>query len=310
MLWRYLNDVTEAHQNLSSKDCKSDGESRSSLSESDCIPEAVAQEIVYPAPSSSPPAPASGLWEAGCSVPPASDNITISFTHSPGDSLTKTLVPVISPPSRQDLGVDKVKKHLATSVQPAGHVLSPPGAPSGHDSGYGGAQGQVLTLLPPPNMRFSSAPATSISYQLPRPAPAIFNPQILRPLSVLPLPGQYPFIMNWNPISLPQIPISQITSLLPLVPDSAVVDTGGQAGQAGQSRWPGERPGSMSACGPRGPGAASAALSAAPAPGLSAETWSSCTVTNSGPELDAAVALSQLAHSAPLPPPSAAASLP
>ena len=88
---------------------------------------------------------------------------------------------------------------------------------------------------------------------------------------------------------------------------SAVVDTGGQAGQ---SRWPGERPGSMSACGPRGPGAASAALSAAPAPGLSAETWSSCTVTNSGPELDAAVALSQLAHSAPLPPPSAAASLP
>ena len=221
MLWRYLNDVTEAHQNLSSKDCKSDGESRSSLSESDCIPEAVAQEIVYPAPASSSPAPASGLWEAGCSVPPASDNITISFTHSPGDSLTKTLVPVISPPSRQDLGVDKVKKHLATSVQPAGHVLSPPGAPSGHDGGYGGAQGQVLTLLPPPNMRFSSAPATSISYQLPRPAPAIFNPpQILRPLSVLPLPGQYPFIMNWNPISLPQIPISQITSLLPLVPDS------------------------------------------------------------------------------------------
>ena len=219
MLWRYLNDVTEAHQNLQPKDCKSDGESRSSLSESD-IPEAVAQEIVYP-PASSSPAPASGLWEAGCSVPPASDNITISFTHSPGDSLTKTLVPVISPPSRQDLGVDKVKKHLATSVQPlAGHVLSPQaGVPSGQDGGYGGAQGQVLTLLPP-NMRFSSAPATSISYQLPRPAPAIFNPQILRPLSVLPLPGQYPFIMNWNQIALPQIPISQITSLLPLVPDS------------------------------------------------------------------------------------------
>lgn len=89
---------------------------------------------------------------------------------------------------------------------------------------------------------------------------------------------------------------------------SAVVDTGGQAGGA-QSRWPGDRPGSMSGCGPRGPGAASAALSAAPAPGLSAPGWSSC-VTNSGPELDAAVALSQLAHSAPLPPPPSAASLP
>ena len=123
--------------------------------------------------------------------------------------------PVISPPSRQDLGVDKVKKHLATS-QP-GHVRPP----SGQDGGYGGAQGPVLTLLPP-NMRFSSppGPGTSISYQLPRPAPAIFNPQIIRPLSVLPLPGQYPFIMNWNQIALPQIPISQITSLLPVVPDS------------------------------------------------------------------------------------------
>lgn len=215
MLWRYLNDVTEAHQNLS-KDCKSDGESRSSLSESD-IPEAVAQEIVYPPTSSPAPAPASGLWEAGCAVPPASDNITISFTHSPGTSLTKTLVPVISPPSRQDLGVDKVKKHLATVSQP-GHVRPPSGQDTG---GYGGAQGPVLTLLPP-NMRFSSppGPGTSISYQLPRPAPAIFNPQIIRPLSVLPLPGQYPFIMNWNQIALPQIPISQITSLLPVVPDS------------------------------------------------------------------------------------------
>ena len=216
MLWRYLNDVTEAHQNLS-KDCKSDGESRSSLSESD-VPEVVAQEIVYPPASPTGQAPASGLWEAGCSVPPASDNITISFTHSPGTSLTKTLVPVISPPSRQDLGVDKVKRHLATS-QPD-QVTRPP---SGQETGYGGAQGPVLTLLPP-NMRFSSAPgpSTSISYQLPpRPSapPTIFTPQILRPLSVLPLAGQYPFI-HWNQIALPPLPNNVITSLLPLVPDS------------------------------------------------------------------------------------------
>lgn len=214
MLWRYLNDVTEAHQNLS-KDCKSDGESRSSLSESD-VPEAVAQEIVYPPASPTAPAPASGLWEAGCPVPPASDNITISFTHSPGTSLTKTLVPVISPPSRQDLGVDKVRRHLATSGPD--HVTRPP---SGQE-GYGGAQGPVLTLLPP-NMRFSSAPGpgTSISYQLPRPSapPTIFTPQILRPLSVLPLAGQYPFI-HWNQIALPPLPNNVITSLLPLVPDS------------------------------------------------------------------------------------------
>ena len=86
---------------------------------------------------------------------------------------------------------------------------------------------------------------------------------------------------------------------------SAAVDSGAQA-QASPAppRWPG----SMSGCGPRGPGSVGAAL-AAPAPGLSAETgWSS--VTNSGPELDAAVALSQLAHSAPLPPAPSAASLP
>ena len=61
MLWRYLNDVTEAHQNLS-KDCKSDGESRSSLSESD-VPEVVAQEIVYPPASPTGQAPASGSHE-------------------------------------------------------------------------------------------------------------------------------------------------------------------------------------------------------------------------------------------------------
>ena len=85
---------------------------------------------------------------------------------------------------------------------------------------------------------------------------------------------------------------------------SAAVDGGAQASPGpAPPRWPG----SMSGCGPRGPGAAGAAL-AAPAPGLSAPGWSS--MTNSGPELDAAVALSQLAHSAPLPPAPSAASLP
>ena len=172
MLWRYLNDVTEAHQSLS-KDCKSDGESRSSVSDSEFCPEPVGQEVVCPAPA----------WE-----PPASDNITLSFTHSPGTQLSSSLVPVLSPPP------DTARRHPDT-VQPA-------------------HQGPVFTLL-------SSAPgpSTSISYHMPRPtppAPAIFNPQILRPLSVLPLPAQYPFI-HWNQIALPHIPI---TSLLPLVPDS------------------------------------------------------------------------------------------
>ena len=90
---------------------------------------------------------------------------------------------------------------------------------------------------------------------------------------------------------------------------SAAVDSG--AGAGAPPGWLGPDSGSMSGCEPRGPGAAGAAL-ATPSPGLSAApAWPAlASVTNSGPELDAAVALSQLAHSAPLPPVPSAAGLP
>ena len=172
MLRRYLNDAAEAAESFS-KD-RADAE-RSSLSDQEetAADTDVTTEI----------------------IPPASNNITISFTN------TNTMVPVISQPPRDEMGVEKVKRHLADNYSlPPQHEFS--------SSDLGLAASEEVTTLP--LSQPLSAPTSS-------PAPAtIFSP--LRQLSVLPLtpgPGSYPFfqapLTTWAPFT----PVPHFLHLIP-----------------------------------------------------------------------------------------------
>jgi len=309
----------------------------SSISDEEYYPDQsdiVGQELVYPAPShdsqnhmgktnsqpdgyETPPIqPDTNQWEPvdGNSIPVPSNNITISFTNDPMD---KNYVPVISQPPRDDMGLDKVKRQLDmdavvfeqngegnrlyesdtpvqcdykasngfTSQGPQMYAVVPQTpaqtpAPcdqfstsvpsSDQQDTQGSYQEMPLTLKDTEAASNSSSPLSNVS----SPAkPAMFSPQMYRPMSVLPCtPGTYPFfppgpMPGWAP------PFAPFPHFLHLIPDSncELAPPLGPApwiaqqpiSNAGSSNWPGK---------PR-----------------IADRWV---------ELDAAVALSQLASSA------------
>ena len=243
MLWRYLNDVTEAHQNLSTSGNKSGDGDSSTVSDQEYDTLNVGQELVYP-PQSASLSPettvgADTTWDTVTSeMIPASNNITISFTNTPID---KTLVPVISPPSRNDMGVDKVKRQLNK-----GHMKN--NGSNGHGglaNNYGGTgTGQVYTVVHHPGSQqnsFSSSmsnisvgagpgngyqelpvssdqasnhPSASMASVTTVSAPTIFSPPIFRPLSVLPLGSAYPFLQTpINAYPFLQAPLNNLPQL-------------------------------------------------------------------------------------------------
>ena len=179
MLRRYLNDAAEAAESFSAD--RADVE-RSSVSDQE-------DQQAQPAPE-------------------ASNNITISFTPSPLDS---SMVPVISQPPRDEMGVEKVKRQLADSNQPQHEFSSsePTTLQSYQDLGL--AASEEVTTLPS-----SQPPPASTS------APALFSPPILRHLPVLPLataPAPYPFFqptLNTWPA-----PFTSIPHFLHLIPHSS-----------------------------------------------------------------------------------------
>lgn len=284
MLYRYLNDAAEAQESFSNdrKNCQGSlsksGEVGSSVSDEEYYPDqsdiSVGQELVYPPPSQesqdeisqpnslpngyeTPPLqPDTNQWEAidGNLIPAPSNNITISFTNTPVD---KNFVPVISQPPRDDMGLDKVKRQLdmdAGVYEHNGHEnrLYDSAAPGQCDYGPGypapGPQ-TVYTMVPQTHAQFSTNVAqsdqqdTQASYQEIQPRtvkdaevasnsssplsnvsspskPAMFSPQMYRPMSVLPCtPGTYPFfppgpMPGWAP------PFAPFPHFLHLIPDS------------------------------------------------------------------------------------------
>ena len=188
MLRRYLNDAAEAAESFSAD--RADVE-RSSVSDQE-------DQQAHPALE-------------------ASKNITISFTPSPLDS---TMVPIISHPPRDEMGVDKVKRQLAESNQPQHEFSSsdPTTLQSYQDLGLAASE-EVTTLpsfpLPPPASVSQPQPACTS-------APALFTPPILRHMSVLPLataPAPYPFFqptLNTWPG-----PFTSIPHFLHLIPHSS-----------------------------------------------------------------------------------------
>lgn len=230
MLWRYLNDVTAAHQSLTKDRLnKSDGvDSHSSVSDQEYFPEpepelpAVAQELVYPAVlSPGPGLPAPGGWEAVITeaVPAASNNITISFSHQAGASSCG--VPVISPPPRDNLGVDKVKRQLGSA---ASVVVLQPQPPQQPGLGFSSPSSSSSSYPPPPQTPASASAASS------GPPASVFSPAMFRPVSVLPLGSlgslgpPYPFLQSssWSPAPASSFPLPQLQPhFLHLIPDSS-----------------------------------------------------------------------------------------
>ena len=246
MLWRYLNDVTAAHQSLTKDRLnKSDGvDSHSSVSDQEYFPEpepelpAVAQELVYPAVlSPGPGLPASGGWEAVITeaVPAASNNITISFSHQAGASSCG--VPVISPPPRDNLGVDKVKRQLGSAASVVVLQPQPPQQP-----GLGFSSPSSSSSYPPPPQTPATASAASSG-----PPASVFSPAMFRPVSVLPLGSlgslgpPYPFLQSssWSPAPATSFPLPQLQPhFLHLIPDSSKLTAGRLVSDVWQfSRW-------------------------------------------------------------------------
>eukprot|EP00092_Neocalanus_flemingeri_P028341 GFUD01030778.1.p1 GENE.GFUD01030778.1~~GFUD01030778.1.p1 ORF type:complete len:1096 (+),score=144.75 GFUD01030778.1:623-3910(+) len=289
MLYRYLNDAAEAQESFSNdrknsqNSVSKNGEVGSSVSDEEYYPDqsdiSVGQELVYPPPSQeshdqisqnnslpngyeTPPLqPDTNQWEAvDGNLIPASNNITISFTNTPVD---KNIVPVISQPPRDDMGLDKVKRQLdmdAGVYEHNGHEnrLYDGAAQAQCDSIYQGTSvypspgnPTVYTVVPQthtPCDQFSTNGAhsdqqeTPSSYQeMPLPVkdaevasnsssplsnvsspskPAMFSPPMYRPMSVLPCPpGTYPFfpqgpMPGWAP------PFAPFPHFLHLIPDS------------------------------------------------------------------------------------------
>jgi hypothetical protein len=337
MLYRYLNDATAAQESFSNdrKNSQSNlsksGEVGSSVSDEEYYPDqsdiSVGQELVYPPPSQesqghishansvqhgyeTPPThPDTNQWETvdGNSIPAPSNNITISFTNTPVDN---TAVPIISQPPRDDM-LDKVKRQL--DMDSKVYELNGPenrlyeGAGNGQcDSVYPGTNGYathgtVYTMLQqthspcdqfstnvaqtpqtsyqemPPTVKDaevasnSSSPLSNVSSPS---KPAMF-PTVYPQSMVLPCPpGTYPFfppgpMPGWAP---PFAPFPHFLHLIPesnceLAPPLAPTPWIGQPpiGNAGSSNWTSK-------------------------PRIDTARW--------GLELDAAVALSQLASSA------------
>jgi len=231
MLRRYLNDAAEAQESLA----KDRADSSSSLE--------LAGKASPGSTSSGRGSPAgsveAAVWEPVEGVPPASHNITISFTNN------RDSVPVISQPPRDCLGADP----------PAGAAPTP--APT------------QFSRPASPAVAGTPGPAQQATLQFPGPPPALY-----RPLSVLP-PTAYPYF--------PQTPVTPLPTWAPPFPTFPpiflVSDTqpgGCELGQTGQ-RWT------------AGPGPSSLAWQDTGLPTLTTtQRWQ--------PELDAAVALSQLAQ--------------
>ena len=192
MLRRYLNDAAEAAESFSAD--RADVE-RSSGSVSDTEDQ-----------------------------PGQSNNITISFTPSPLDS---SMVPVISHPPRDEMGVEKVKRQLAETNQPQ-HEFSSSDCSTGLQSyqDLGLAASEEVTTLP----SLPSFPLPPSAVQPPGggspasgPGPALFSPPILRHLSVLPLapaPGP-PFPYFQPALTSWQAPFTPIPHFLHLIPHSS-----------------------------------------------------------------------------------------
>jgi len=313
------------------------GEVGSSVSDEEYYPDqsdiSVGQELVYPPPSQesqdqisqnhslpngyeTPPLqPDTNQWEAvdGNLIPAPSNNITISFTNTPVD---KNFVPVISQPPRDDMGLDKVKRQLdmdAKVYEHNGHENRLyDGAANGQcDSLYQGSNGypsqgnHTVYMVPQTHTQcdqFSTSAAhsdpqdTQSSYQempltvkdaevasnsssplsnVSSPSkPAMFSPQMYRPMSVLPCaPGTYPFfppgpMPGWAP------PFAPFPHFLHLIPDSNCE----LAPPLAPSPWIGQQP-----------IATAGSSNWTSKPRIDTARWV---------ELDAAVALSQLASSA------------
>lgn len=232
MLWRYLKDAAEAAESFS----KDRTDLESSLSEQE--ERDTTTDILQ--------------------LPPASNNITISFTNS------SVVPPVISQPPRDEMGDLKVKRQLADRDSQPG-CLPPQHEFSPLSLDLGLAASEEVRTLPLSQPEPVSAP---------QPPPTIFSP-LRHCLSVMPLvtaplatapPGPYPYyqvpsqptLNTWPPAFTPN------PYFLHLIPDS-----------------------NCSELGPGLPGSVTGAASAGSGLGWVERT-----------ELDAAVALSQLAHSA------------
>lgn len=310
------------------------GEVGSSVSDEEYYPDqsdiSVGQELVYPPPSQdsqdqisqnqgvpngyeTPPLqPDTNQWEAvdGNLIPAPSNNITISFTNTPVD---KNFVPVISQPPRDDMGLDKVKRQLDMDAkaydQNGGENRLYDSTGSHCDSVYPGngyaSQGNpavyaMLPQTPAPCDQFSTSDSQDAltSYQeiplttvkdaeaasnsssplsnVSSPSkPTMFTPQMYRPMSVLPCaPGTYPFfppgpMPGWAP------PFAPFPHFLHLIPES---NCGELAPPLAPAPWIGQQP--------------------IPTAGSSNWTGKPRIDTARWVELDAAVALSQLASSA------------
>ena len=156
------------------------------------------QETLSSPGYSTPPTlqPETEQWQPvdGSLIPSPSNNITISFTHLP---LEKDFVPVMTQPSRNDLGVDKVKRQLDMSsespVRPQTVYVSLPTVP-----------------LPPTDQFSNGPPAPTAISSSPTSSPnKVFPVHSLRPPflgSILP-PGPFPFpwtpLSGWHPLPFP-----------------------------------------------------------------------------------------------------------
>ena len=174
---RYLEDVTRAHETL-----KRDNSVESDHDE--YFPDTVGQEETVTSGQETWQHDSGGAvqWESVPSdtVPVAGNNITISFQQN-SSSNQSTPVPVLSPPSRDEMGVDKVRRLRNTDHQ---------------TPVYGGSVDlgpHMLTLVTAPVVSSglqSHGQHSSTQLQ--------FSPTILRPLSVLPA---YP-VSTWSPAPL------------------------------------------------------------------------------------------------------------
>ena len=174
MLRRYLNDAAEAAESFSKDRADAESSSQSDQEETTAEKDVTTETI--------------------------SNNITISFTNT-------NMVPVISQPPRDEMGVEKVKRQLADSYSlPPQHEFS--------SSDLGLAASEEVTTLPlsQPLPASTSAPAP----------PTIFSP--LGHLSVLPLAPAHPYpffqgpITSWTP---GQIPFTPVPHFLHLIPNSS-----------------------------------------------------------------------------------------
>jgi len=318
MLARYLNDAEEAQWHNNRKN--SQGTTAGDFSSED-------GDVVYPDQSNlsagvqengvgasvqeaasttqrdgydSPPTllPQTEQWQPvdGNLIPTPSNNITISFTHLP---LEKDLVPVLTQPPRDNMGVDKVKRQLDLRSDGEGPTVFnsapnqtvyvslptvPLSLPSEQFSTTGGPPYSIKSEGGRSN---SSSPISSVSSPN-----KVFPSQSLRPPFIGSiLPGPFPFypggpLNGWH-FPVGPVPFPHFLHLAP-PPDPSSCPSDAPPPRLTPPPWPGGGPASTGGSGsptwrppPAGP-------SQVPPPTHSHPRWD---------EMEAARALSQLASS-------------